>query len=88
MWQIYLLRSTKKSWYYVGSTNDIARRIAEHNAGKVLATKGYMPLLLVYSQDCVDEKSARSLEQKIKKQRLLKERIIRTIEQGNHWEIV
>ncbi|MGC9602757.1 MAG: GIY-YIG nuclease family protein [Minisyncoccia bacterium] len=80
MWQIYFLKSVAKRWYYVGSTNDIERRLKEHNSGKVSATKAYVPLLLVYSEQFENEKDARTREQKIKKQRLLKEQIIRTIE--------
>jgi predicted GIY-YIG superfamily endonuclease len=39
-----------------------------------------MPMTLVYEQDCVDEKTARALERKIKASRLLKEQIIRNIQ--------
>jgi putative endonuclease len=86
MWKVYFLKSNKKRWYYVGSTNDIQRRFEEHASGKVSATKAHRPLRLVYEKDFPDERSARMYEQRVKKQRLLKEDIIRSIEK--HWGIV
>ena len=56
------------------------RRFSEHCAGKVRASKGFIPLEPVYTQDFNNEKEARGFEQKIKKQRLLKEQIIRNID--------
>lgn len=79
MWTIYFLKSIRKDWYYVGSTNNLSRRILEHNKGRVSSTKSHVPLKLVYKQDCNNEKEARFLEKRIKSQRLLKEQIIRTI---------
>jgi predicted GIY-YIG superfamily endonuclease len=34
-WYTYILRSPKREFVYVGSTNDLQRRIAEHNRGEV-----------------------------------------------------
>jgi len=81
MWKIYFLKSIKKNWYYVGSTNDISRRMQEHNKGKVRSTKAYFPLKLVHVIESTSEKDARDLEKKIKQKRLLKEEIIRTIKE-------
>ena len=81
MWVVYFLKSIRKKWYYVGSTNDLERRINEHNVGKVRSTKGYMPLTLVYTKICISEAEARSFERRVKTQRLLKESIIRNIEE-------
>lgn len=80
MWKVYILKSNKGNWYYVGSTNDIERRLKEHNYGKVQSTKNHVPLHLVYSKDFEDEKSAREYEKKVKSKRLLKESIIRSIQ--------
>ncbi len=86
MWSVYILRSNTDTWYYVGSTNDVSRRVREHNQGRVTSTKSKMPLTLVFTQEFGSEQEARSYERKIKKQRLLKESIVRTIE--SHWGIV
>lgn len=80
MWYVYILKSDSKSWYYVGSTNRLDERVAEHNAGKVRSTKGYVPLRLVYAIPCADEASARQREQRLKKKRVEKESLIREIE--------
>ena len=46
MWFVYILKSLKDKNLYVGSTNDIERRLAEHNSGKVDSTKHRVPLIL------------------------------------------
>jgi putative endonuclease len=46
MWYVYILRSTIDKKLYVGSTNNITRRLAEHNSGKVDSTKNRAPLSL------------------------------------------
>jgi predicted GIY-YIG superfamily endonuclease len=47
MYYVYILKLSN-SKYYAGSTGDIRGRIAEHNAGKVISTKGLKPIKLVY----------------------------------------
>lgn len=34
--------------FYIGLTGDLRKRLREHNGGKAFATKGRVPLLLVY----------------------------------------
>jgi putative endonuclease len=46
----YILRSQKDGIYYYGSTEDLERRLYEHNPGKVHYTKGHMPYVLYYSE--------------------------------------
>ncbi|OHA10879.1 MAG: hypothetical protein A3I44_01495 [Candidatus Sungbacteria bacterium RIFCSPLOWO2_02_FULL_51_17] len=79
-WYVYFLSSEKKRWYYVGSTNRLTERILEHNEGKVHSTKSQRPLKLVYKILFMTEQEARRCEQKVKKMRREKERIIREIE--------
>ncbi len=44
MWYVYLLRSRSHSTEtYVGMTQDLRRRLAEHNAGKSPHTSKYRP---------------------------------------------
>lgn len=40
---VYFLKREKNGDIYVGSTSDVSRRVAIHNAGKVKSTKGYGP---------------------------------------------
>ncbi len=66
MWYVYILRSSVDNRLYVGSTNDIKRRLTEHNSGKVDSTKPRMPLKLI-TYFCVRDKiKAVGLEQYLK----------------------
>ena len=78
-WVIYMLKSSKKDWYYVGSTNNIERRLREHNNGEVHSTKAYKPLSIFYTREFDLEDEAREYERKLKKKRIEKESIIRHI---------
>ena len=80
MWYVYFIKSSKKRWYYVGSTNNLERRLKEHNSGMVLSTKRYSPLGLVFKKEFEFEKEARMYERKVKDKRIEKENIIRKIE--------
>ena len=66
MWYVYVLRSLKDNNLYVGSTNDIDRRLSEHNSGKVDSTKNRMPLRLEAYFAVKDQLRAVELEQYFK----------------------
>ena len=65
---VYLLKSKLMlQSYYIGCTNNLQKRLTEHNEGKVFTTKKMSPLDLVYfeaykSKDCAykREKSLKS----------------------------
>ncbi|OGZ27711.1 MAG: hypothetical protein A2365_03650 [Candidatus Nealsonbacteria bacterium RIFOXYB1_FULL_40_15] len=80
LWHVYILKSSKCRWYYVGSTNRIEERLKEHNKKQVISTKCHVPLKLVFLKKFNSEKNARAYERKIKEKRIEKERIIREIE--------
>ncbi|MBI5286383.1 MAG: GIY-YIG nuclease family protein [Deltaproteobacteria bacterium] len=64
---VYLIKSQKvKNWKYIGSTNDLEKRIEEHNDGKVFSTKNYRPFVLVYYEAYISEKDAREREKQLK----------------------
>lgn len=67
MFYLYILKSTKKDWRYIGTTADVINRLAEHNAGEVKSTKAYKPLILVYQESFHDKTSARKREIFLKK---------------------
>lgn len=79
MWFVYLIKSISNNWYYVGSTNDIDRRLEEHNKGRVSSTKDKRPLVLVYRKQFETENDAREYERLLKDKRVEKERIIREL---------
>ncbi|MBI2589130.1 GIY-YIG nuclease family protein [Candidatus Saccharibacteria bacterium] len=47
-WYVYVLLSIQDSKFYIGSTNDLNRRIAEHSQGKNTSTAKRLPVELVY----------------------------------------
>jgi putative endonuclease len=47
---------------YVGITNDIRRRLREHNAGEQIYTKRYVPWKMIYKEDCITRNLARKKE--------------------------
>ena len=66
MHYVYLLLSRKDGKLYAGYTNDLVARVKKHNAGKVLATKGRLPMKLIYYEARLDEEEARERERYLK----------------------
>ena len=62
----YVLQSCKDKKFYTGYTNNIKRRLPEHNNGMVKSTKHRIPLKLIYWEGCLSKKDA------IKKEKYLK----------------
>ena len=58
----------KDATYYTGVTNDIDRRIAEHNEGynPSAFTFRRRPVKLVFAYDCIDGHEAHAFEKQIK----------------------
>lgn len=44
--------------FYTGYTNDLGRRIAEHNNGNVQSTKYRLPVELFYFEGCLNQQEA------------------------------
>ncbi len=47
---VYVLRSEKDGKRYIGVTNDLERRMKEHQGGGVQSTKNRRPLELLYTE--------------------------------------
>jgi len=75
---VYILQSSKNERYYIGSTNDVSRRIREHNIGKVIATKFIAPLELKVFIRCKSLEEARRAERRLKqyKSRIIIEKVL------------
>ena len=53
--------------YYVGHTDDLERRLAQHETGAIPGfTRDYLPVRLVWSEDCQTRDDARQMEKRIK----------------------
>jgi len=66
MYYVYLLLSEVDGNLYTGSTNDLRRRIDEHNNGNVVSTAKRRPLKLIYYEACINEMDARKREKYLK----------------------
>lgn len=63
---IYVLKSLKDGMFYTGYTNNINRRLAEHNKGNVTSTKNRLPFELVYWEGCLNQRDATAREKYLK----------------------
>jgi putative endonuclease len=43
---VYVLQSAVDGRFYVGLTNDLQRRLSEHNRGKMKYTKAFRPWII------------------------------------------
>lgn len=68
MYYVYLLISEKDERFYTGITNNIERRLNQHNIGysSTRSTKNRGPFKLVFAQECKDRLAARDLEKYLK----------------------
>ncbi len=66
MHYVYLIKSKKTNFQYIGNTNDLRRRFEEHNAGKEISTKYNAPYKLVYYEAYADKRDALDRERKLK----------------------
>jgi predicted GIY-YIG superfamily endonuclease len=66
MWFVYILRSLRDENLYIGSTNDLQRRLIEHNSGNVDSTKHRTPFTLEAYIAVKDKTKAIELEQYFK----------------------
>ncbi|MFH1360456.1 MAG: GIY-YIG nuclease family protein [Candidatus Omnitrophota bacterium] len=64
---VYILVSEKNKRYYIGSTENLDKRIKEHNFGKVISTKGWRPLKLAFKQEYDNISAAQKVELHLKK---------------------
>ena len=63
---VYVLRSLKDNNIYIGSTNDVRRRLYQHNSAKVDSTKNRIPFTLEAYVAVKDKTKATELEQYFK----------------------
>jgi len=58
MFYVYVLKSLKDNKRYIGFTENLQRRLFEHNNGLVKSTKNRRPLELIYHEEFVSKKDA------------------------------
>jgi putative endonuclease len=63
---VYAIKSLTRNYVYVGMTNDLERRLQEHNNGENKSTKAYKPFVLIYSEIFPGRVLARAKEKFLK----------------------
>ena len=66
MYDVYVLKSLINGRFYIGCTNNLARRLYEHNNGLSTYTKSTRPFKLVYQEEFSTLKFARRREKQLK----------------------
>ncbi|MHB8930012.1 MAG: GIY-YIG nuclease family protein [Melioribacteraceae bacterium] len=66
MYTVYILLSNKDNKRYIGFTDNLQRRLTEHNSGKVKSTKNRIPLEVIYTEEFVLKSDAMKREKQIK----------------------
>ncbi len=66
MYYVYVIYSKKLKKRYVGSTENVERRIREHNNGKNRFTKGGIPWIKIYLEEYESRSEAMQRESYLK----------------------
>ena len=67
-YRVYVLQNLEKK-FYIGLTDDIPRRVDQHNSGASRWTKGKGPWVLRWQSDELSLSDARRLENALKRQK-------------------
>mgnify|MGYP001595735303 len=78
MFYVYILKSLIFGRYYIGSCDNIEKRLFQHNGGKVKSTKAFTPWKLMKQEEFMTRKEAIIRERRLKswKSRTAIERLI------------
>lgn len=61
-WFVYCLSSRVRKYIYVGLTDDLARRVGQHNEGRERTTRPYRPFDLIHIEEFSTRQEARRRE--------------------------
>ncbi len=59
---VYVIKSEVDGRIYVGFSENVQKRLREHNSGKTKSTKGYRLWKLIFTKECETRIQARELE--------------------------
>ncbi len=66
MFYVYAIKSLVRTYIYVGLTDNLDRRINQHNKGQNRSTKAYKPFELIYTEEFKTREEARAREKYLK----------------------
>jgi putative endonuclease len=67
MYRVYVIQSALGK-FYIGISDDVVKRVKQHNAGESRWTKGKGPWQIVWTSHQLSLSEARKLENKLKRQ--------------------
>jgi len=79
MYTLYILKSLKDFGYYIGITDNLEKRLQEHNSGKTKSTKSRIPFVLKYKEGYQTKTEARKREIELKKNYYLRKELLNSI---------
>ena len=79
MFYVYVIQSLKDRTTYIGYTENLEKRITEHNQGKTKSIKHKVPFKLVYNEPYESKTEAIKREIKLKKNSSEKEKLFQQI---------
>ena len=79
MFFVYVLKSLKDGTTYIGSTEDLDKRLKDHNQGKTKSIKHKLPMELVYYEAYKTKTLARKREIQLKTNSSEKEKLYNRI---------
>ncbi|MCL4641790.1 MULTISPECIES: GIY-YIG nuclease family protein [Olivibacter] len=62
IYYVYAIRSERDGRIYVGLSQNVEKRLNEHNEGRTKSTKGYIPWQLIYKEEVGNRLTARKRE--------------------------
>jgi len=77
----YILKSQIKVRYFIGSTDNLERRLTLHNEGNTISTKPYIPWQLVYYE--IFRSKAEALKREIQLKKMKSKKYIEWLIQNN-----
>ncbi len=66
-YRVYVIRN-REGKFYIGLSDDVARRVQQHNAGQSRWTKGRGPWTIVWQSEESSLTDAKKLENRLKRQ--------------------
>jgi len=66
MYFVYAIQSLSRNYIYVGLTNDLGRRLGQHNQGREITTRSYAPFRILLSEQFATRAEAREREKYLK----------------------
>jgi putative endonuclease len=63
---VYAIKSLNRNYIYVGLTDNVERRVGQHNAGRSKSTKPYLPFRIILIEEYPGRLEARAREKYLK----------------------